>query len=147
MAEILFLLSGRNVCSVRKLMFNVAERTNGMNCHLKQRPVGWAQGRREGEEKGEVWCRTRRGSYLNCTNSLKQARGKESPMQRQKMILRYHQLNCLGSNSSWSGLKYGAHWSESTQWTELSKGVHTSQQSLTCNDFHGFYMHRKLYNA
>lgn len=60
MGEILFLPLGRNVCSVRKLMFNVAERTNGMNCHLKQRPMGWEQ---EGGNEKEVRCRTRRGSY------------------------------------------------------------------------------------
>lgn len=54
MAKILFLLLGRNVCSARKLMFNVAERTNGMNCHLKQRPMGWKRGRREKEGKLEV---------------------------------------------------------------------------------------------
>lgn len=51
MGEILFLLLGRNVCSVRKLMFNVAERTNGMNCHLKQRAV--LKAREEGE-KGKL---------------------------------------------------------------------------------------------
>lgn len=54
MAEILFLLLGRNVCSVRKLMFNVAERTSGMNCHLKQRPMGWKQGRRKAGEEREL---------------------------------------------------------------------------------------------
>lgn len=35
-------------------MFNVAERTNGMNCHLKQRPMGLNQGRRGKEGKLEV---------------------------------------------------------------------------------------------
>lgn len=83
-------------------MFNVAERTNGMNCHLKQRAM--LKAREEGE-KGEVRCRTRRGSYLNCTNSLKDARGKESPMQRQKTIPR---LNCFGLNSFSNGLKRGS---------------------------------------
>lgn len=51
MGEVLFLLLGRNVCSVKKLMFNVAERTNGMNCHLKQRAV--LKAREEGE-KGKL---------------------------------------------------------------------------------------------
>lgn len=50
MTEILFLLLGRNVCLVRKLMFNVAERTNGMNCHLKQRGLKAGKGgKREGK--------------------------------------------------------------------------------------------------
>lgn len=53
MAEILFLVLGRNVCSVRKLMFNVAERTNGMNCHLKQRPTGGKHKRRDKREVGQ----------------------------------------------------------------------------------------------
>lgn len=82
-------------------MFNVAERTNGMNCHLKQRAV--LKAREEGE-KGEVRCRTRRGSYSNCTDSLKDARGKESPMQRQKTIPR---LNCFGLNSFSTGAETG----------------------------------------
>lgn len=99
-----------------------------------------------GRRRREVRSRTRRGS-LNCTDSLKWARGKESPMQRQKMILRYYWLNCLSSNSSSNGLRQGAHSYESSQWTKLSKGVHTSHQSLTCDDFHGFYIHRKLNNA
>ena len=40
MAEILFLLLGRNVCSVRKLMFNVAERTNGDELPFKTKTHG-----------------------------------------------------------------------------------------------------------
>lgn len=84
---------------------------------------------------------------MNRTDSLKQARGKESPIQRQKMIPRYYHLNCLGSDSSSNGLKQGAHRYESTQWAKSSKGVHTSQQSLTCDDFHGFHIDRKLNNA
>ena len=68
-------------------------------------------------------------------------------MQRQKMIHRYYLLNCLGSNSSSNGLKRGAHMYENTQWTKSSKGVHSSEQSLTCDGFHGFHIHRKLNNA
>lgn len=54
-----FFLLGRNVCSVRKLMFNVAERANRMNRHLKQRPMGRKLGKRQ------VSCRKRRGGYFN----------------------------------------------------------------------------------
>lgn len=81
------------------------------------------------------------------TDSLKQARGKESPMQREKMIPRYYLLNCLGSNSFSNGLKPGAQMYENTQWTKSGKGVHSSEQRLTCDDFDGFLIHRKLNNA
>lgn len=47
----------------------------------------------------DVRSRTSRGSRSDCSGGLKQARGKESPMQ-QKVIPVLYLLNCLASNTS-----------------------------------------------